>query len=84
MRDGEVVVKRHANFTSTDDDPLELWKIVKFTHLVSSSNSDAEVIKLKTRMAYDVLMMGKLEKASEFKGRFDYEFFSRDSKIHGA
>ena len=41
--DGESAVKLHADFKKAVDDPLELWKIVKSTHLVNSSNNDSEV-----------------------------------------
>ena len=69
--DGESVVRRHADFDKAANDPLALWKIVKSTHLVSSSNSDSEVIRQRTRAAYNNLTMGELEKQSDFKGRYD-------------
>ncbi len=55
--DGESAVKLHADFKKAVDDPLELWKIVKSTHLVHSSNNDAEVVRQRTRSAYNSLMM---------------------------
>ncbi len=70
--DGESAVRRHADFAAAAGDPLALWKIVKSTHLVSTSNSDAEVIRQRTRSSYNTLAMGELEKASDFKIRFDY------------
>ena len=70
--DGESAVRRHAEFKDAAGDPLALWKIVKSTHLVSTSNSDSEVIRQRTRSLYSSLTMGELEKPSDFKGRFDY------------
>jgi hypothetical protein len=41
-------------------------------NLVNSSNNDSEVVRQRTRSAYNSLMMGELEKHSDFKGRYDY------------
>ena len=72
--DGEEAVRRHINFKEKAEqskDPLELWRIVKDTHLVPSNNPDEDAVRSRCRAKLAAIKMGELESLAQFKPRYE-------------
>ena len=72
--DGEEAVRRHASFkekAEADKDPLELWRIVKDTHLVPSNNPDEDAVRSRCRAKLAAIKMWEVESLAQFKPRYD-------------
>ena len=73
--EGEEAARKHKNFKSKAEgtkDPLELWRIVRETHLVPSNNPDVDTVKMQCRAKYACVKMSDFETIASFKPRFDF------------
>jgi hypothetical protein len=73
--EGEEAVRKHKNFkTKAEDpkDPLELWRVVRETHMVPSNNPDVDTVKMQCRYKYASIKMSDYETIASFKPRFDF------------
>ena len=69
-------IKRHRDYSKADDtfDPLELWKIVKEIHMISTKSKSVRVVKRKSCEEYYACKQGAFESLVDFKARFDTRF----------
>jgi Zinc knuckle. len=70
-------IKRHRDhYEAVNDsvDPLELWKIVKEIHMISTKSKSVRVVKRKSCEEYYACKQGAFETLVDFKARFDTRY----------
>jgi hypothetical protein len=69
-------IKRHRDYDTVNEnvEPLELWRIVREIHMISTKSKSARVIKRKSCEEYYACKQGAFETLVDFKARFDARY----------